>query len=100
MNTVDATTQMMNDEAAIYGALRNVQDPELMMDPVELGLIKKIDLKADPPTIFMILTTPFCPYGASFTAEIAEAASEALGRDVKVQLLAERWDPRDAGLVW
>ena len=49
----------------------------------------------------MILTTPFCPY-----AGIDDPAGQGAGRgrvvehDVKVTLLAERWDPRDAGLMW
>jgi hypothetical protein len=32
--------------------------------------------------------------------QVKEAAEEAEAHDVRVTLLAERWDPRDAGLSW
>jgi metal-sulfur cluster biosynthetic enzyme len=48
----------------------------------------------------MILTTPFCPYAGSMIAQVKEQAESALDHPVKVTLLAERWDPRDAGLMW
>lgn len=100
MTTDDSTTLAMNLEALVLGALRNVYDPELGLDVVELTLIRKIDLKSEPAVIKMVLTTPFCPYAASLIAEIEAAASDALERPFKVQLLAEQWDPRDAGLAW
>jgi hypothetical protein len=31
---------------------------------------------------------------------VKEQAESVLEHPVKVTLLAERWDPRDAGLVW
>jgi metal-sulfur cluster biosynthetic enzyme len=48
----------------------------------------------------MILTTPFCPYAGSMIQQVKEQAELALDQPVKVTLLAERWDPRDAGLMW
>ena len=33
-------------------------------------------------------------------AQVREQAEAALDQPVKVTLLAERWDPRDAGLMW
>ena len=47
-----------------------------------------------------ILTTPFCPYAGSMIAQVKEQAESVVDHDVKVTLLAERWDPRDAGLMW
>jgi hypothetical protein len=32
--------------------------------------------------------------------QVKEAAEEAEAHPVRVTLLAERWDPRDAGLTW
>jgi metal-sulfur cluster biosynthetic enzyme len=87
-------------ELAILDALRSVVDPEIGMNVVELALIKQVIL-GDPVTeIKMILTTPFCPYAGSMIQQVKEAGEEAEGHEVKVTLLAERWDPRDAGLVW
>ena len=48
----------------------------------------------------MILTTPFCPYAGSMIQQVKEQVESVVENDVKITLLAERWDPRDAGLMW
>jgi metal-sulfur cluster biosynthetic enzyme len=87
-------------ELAVLDALRSVVDPEIGMNVVELALIKQILLGKDASEIKMILTTPFCPYAGSMVAQVQEQAESVLEHPVKVTLLAERWDPRDAGLMW
>ena len=87
-------------ELAILDALRAVVDPEIGMNVVELALIKQILLGPDSTEVKMILTTPFCPYAGSMIAQVKEQAQSVVEHDVKVTLLAERWDPRDAGLMW
>jgi len=87
-------------ELAILDALRSVVDPEIGMNVVELALIRQIILGPDSTEVKMILTTPFCPYAGSMIAQVKEAAETVVEHDVKVTLLAERWDPRDAGLMW
>jgi metal-sulfur cluster biosynthetic enzyme len=87
-------------ELAILDALRSVVDPELGMDVVELALIRQIIIGSEASEIKMVLTTPFCPYAGSMVQQIKDAAEAVLEHPVKVTLLAERWDPRDAGLTW
>ena len=87
-------------ELAILDALRAVVDPEIGMNVVELALIKQVLLGKDETEIKMILTTPFCPYAGSMIAQVKEQAESVVDHPVKVTLLAERWDPRDAGLMW
>ena len=87
-------------ELAVLDALRSVVDPEIGMNVVELALIRQILLGKDASEIKMILTTPFCPYAGSMVAQVQEQAESVLEHPVKVTLLAERWDPRDAGLMW
>ena len=87
-------------ELAILDALRAVVDPEIGMNVVELALIKQIILGTDSTEIKMILTTPFCPYAGSMIQQVKEMTEAVVEHDVKVTLLAERWDPRDAGLMW
>ena len=87
-------------ELAVLDALRSVVDPEIGMNVVELALIRQVILGDELTEIKMILTTPFCPYAGSMIQQVKDAAEEAEGHDVKVTLLAERWDPRDAGLTW
>ena len=87
-------------ELAILDALRSVVDPEIGMNVVELALIKQILLGPTSTEIKMILTTPFCPYAGSMIAQVKEQVESVVEHEVKVTLLAERWDPRDAGLMW
>jgi metal-sulfur cluster biosynthetic enzyme len=87
-------------EIAILDALREVVDPEIGMNVVELALIKQVILGETESEVKMILTTPFCPYAGSMIAQVKEQAESVLDHPVKVTLLAERWDPRDAGLMW
>ncbi len=87
-------------ELAVLDALRGVVDPELGMDVVELALIRQIIIGSESSEIKMVLTTPFCPYAGSMVQQIKDAAESVLEHSVKVTLLAERWDPRDAGLTW
>ena len=87
-------------ELAILDALRAVVDPEIGMNVVELALIKQIILGKDSSEIKMILTTPFCPYAGSMIQQVKDQAESVVEHEVKVTLLAVRWDPRDAGLMW
>lgn len=87
-------------ELAILDALREVVDPEIGMNVVELALIKQVILGETESEVKMILTTPFCPYAGSMIAQVREQAESVLDHPVKVTILAERWDPRDAGLMW
>jgi metal-sulfur cluster biosynthetic enzyme len=87
-------------ELGILDALRDVVDPEIGMNVVELALIKQILVGESESEIKMVLTTPFCPYAGSMIAQIKEQAESVTEHPVKVTVLAERWDPRDAGLMW
>jgi metal-sulfur cluster biosynthetic enzyme len=87
-------------ELAILDALRAVVDPEIGMNVVELALIRQIILGPDTTEVKMILTTPFCPYAGAMIQQVKEQAESVVEHPVKVTLLAERWDPRDAGLMW
>jgi metal-sulfur cluster biosynthetic enzyme len=87
-------------ELAILDALRAVVDPELGMDVVELALIRQIIVGTESSEVKMVLTTPFCPYAGSMVQQVKDQAESVLEHPVKVTLLAERWDPRDAGLTW
>jgi metal-sulfur cluster biosynthetic enzyme len=103
--TAAATTAVVDPQAratelAILDALRAVVDPEIGMNVVELALIRQIILGKDQTEVKMILTTPFCPYAGSMIQQVKEQVETVVENDVKVTLLAERWDPRDAGLVW
>ncbi|GIK38217.1 MAG: hypothetical protein BroJett011_20500 [Chloroflexota bacterium] len=77
----------------VRDALRGVLDPELHLDVVALGLIREIDLDSTPVVVRMLLTTPFCPYGPWLVQQVKETSEKAAGRDTKVEVLPEQWNP-------
>jgi metal-sulfur cluster biosynthetic enzyme len=81
-------------EESVMEALRGVQDPELHLDVVTLGLIRSVDLSTTPVSVKMLLTTPFCPYGPWLVQQVKETAEVATqGREAKVEVLPEQWNP-------
>ena len=82
-----------NKDDEIMNALRSVIDPEIGLNVVELGLIRDLKYENDDAEITMILTTPFCPYGPAMIDQVRQAAAQAAGGSVKVELGTELWDP-------
>ena len=82
-----------NGDDVIKEALRGVIDPEIGLNVVELGLIRDIKVEDDDAEITMILTTPFCPYGPAMIEQVRQAAAQAGGCSVKVEIGTELWDP-------
>ena len=75
----------------VVEALRQVEDPELGMDIVELGLM--YDVEVDGPKVKVIhsLTSMGCPAGPMIQEGIHDAAQAVPGvEDVEVELT---WDP-------
>jgi metal-sulfur cluster biosynthetic enzyme len=88
-------------EYAVYRALETVYDPELGMSVVELGLIRDIIFNPDQTIeVKMVLTTPFCPYAGSLVDEMRRAVEDGMDQTTKITILAEAWNPVDAGLTW
>src|SRR5215210_2994355 len=75
----------------VVEALREVEDPELGMDIVELGLM--YDVEVDGPKVKVIhsLTSLGCPAGPMIQEGIHDAAAGVPGvEEVEVELT---WDP-------
>lgn len=71
----------------ILEQLKNVLDPELNINVVDLGLIYDVKIDKDDVEIVMTLTTPFCPLSAFFEKELASAVKEVKGAgEVKIDL--------------
>ncbi|MFG1416342.1 DUF59 domain-containing protein [Xanthobacter sp. V0B-10] len=80
---------------SIVCALRTVNDPEIPVNIYDLGLVYRIDLKADGVVeIDMTLTAPGCPVAGTLTGWVQEAVSAVDGvRDVKMSLVFDPpWD--------
>ena len=84
-------TAAMIDEATIREALRQVMDPELDCNIVDLGLVYDITINSAKVTVTMTLTTPGCPMHESIAwgVKCALLNLEAV-EDVDVHVV---WDP-------
>ena len=72
-------------------ALRQVFDPELGLDIVELGLLYDVQIVGDAVTVVYSLTSIGCPAGPLLNDQILEATRELPGVErVELQLT---WDP-------
>lgn len=83
----------MLQEKAILEALKQIIDPELHINIVDLGLIYglKIDQEKGTVEVTMTLTTPGCPLSYVFREWIPEAVKSVQGvKDVTIDLV---WDP-------
>ena len=84
---------IVSKEEEIREALRDVIDPEIGLNVVELGLIRKIEASDEQTLVTMILTTPFCPYGPAMVEQVRQAAVDVAGGEVTVDIGTELWDP-------
>ena len=60
----------------VTDALRDVIDPELGLDFVELGLIYEVEVEGPTVRITYTLTSPGCPIGPQVSEQIDEFVSE------------------------
>ena len=63
----------------VTDALRDVIDPELGLDFVELGLIYDIEIEGPTVRVTYTLTSPGCPIGPQVSEQIEEFVSELEG---------------------
>lgn len=79
-------------------ALRPVEDPEIGISIVELGLVYgfEIDEEAKSVKVRMTLTSPMCPMGPEIMAASEMAVRRVPGiEEVKIELVwSPRWDPK------
>jgi metal-sulfur cluster biosynthetic enzyme len=76
----------------VFVALHKVEDPELGMDIVDLGLV--YDVEIAPPNVKVIhsLTSMGCPAGPMIQEDIANTVKETFP-DVEHVELELTWDP-------
>ena len=80
-------------------ALAEVEDPELHMGIVDLGLVYGVDVEGaenENVTVTMTLTSPMCPVGPMFKAAVLSKVESLEGvkkADVEITFTPP-WDPR------
>ena len=85
---------MVTHEQVLDG-LKQVIDPELFINIVDLGLIYKIDIQDKTVAVDMGMTSPACPAGPQLVAQATrriEELEEGTKADVKV-VLTPPWTP-------
>ena len=85
-------------ESAIKEWLLPIEDPEIFMSIVDLGLVYRCEMpSSDEVIVYMTLTSPGCPLGD----EIIEAVKQRLMahpeiKKASVEIIWEpQWDPRE-----
>jgi metal-sulfur cluster biosynthetic enzyme len=81
----------MPTKEQVVDALRAVEDPELGMDIVELGLLYDVEVEGQKVKVIHTLTSMGCPVGPMIQENIDQIArSMPEVEDVEVELI---WDP-------
>jgi len=78
-------------EAVVRDALKQVIDPELGVNIVDLGLVYRIELSGTHVRIDMTMTSAACPLG-DFLKELVESTLNAAVGPVDVDVVFV-WDP-------
>ena len=87
----DSTNPLLAEETK--EALREVVDPEIGLNIIELGLIRDVTIEEDKAHVVMILTTPFCPYGPALLEMAREKAESAVNQPTTIEIGMQMWDP-------
>ena len=93
-------------EAAVREALRQVKDPELDMNIIDLGLVYDVGIAGDEVRVNMTLTSPGCPAGPMITNDAYRVLRGLDGvQDVDIEIVwepywtPERMDPKVRALM-
>ena len=76
----------------VVEALRRVEDPELGMDIVELGLLYDVEVEGPKVKVIHSLTSMGCPAGPMIQEDI-HAVVAAMSPDVEDVEIELTWDP-------
>ena len=80
----------------LMGKLGEVNDPEINLSIVDLGLVYDVQYEDGDVLVTMTLTSPGCPLGPVIRGEAYAKLRELPGvKDVDVQIVwSPPWDPR------
>lgn len=81
----------MPDETTVYDALKQIYDPEVGINIVDMGLIYSLTIDGDHVDITMTLTSPGCPAGPQILGQI-DSTVKGLG-DVENVDINVVWSP-------
>lgn len=73
-------------------AFRQVKDPEIGSDIIQLGLVRDVEISNTEAIVTMILTTPYCPYGPAMLESARRIAEQEIGKKTTVIYGSDVWD--------
>ncbi len=97
-NNSASSPEQLPTKEQFFEILMPVQDPEIRIGIVDLGLIYDVIVEDDNTVVVkMTLTTPACPYGEMLIAQVQDLVSRVPGvKEAKIELVWEpAWDPRE-----
>jgi len=74
-------------------AFREVLDPEVGLNIMELGLVRDVIVNDQQGHVRMMMTTPFCPYAPALLESARSKAESVLKRTTTIEFLMDTWDP-------
>ncbi len=81
----------MITEEKVFAALKNVFDPEIPVNVVDLGLIYDVKVEGGKVAVKMTLTAPGCPMHTTISQSARDAILQVEGvEDAQVDVV---WDP-------
>ena len=82
-------------EDTVTGLLREVIDPELGINIVDLGLLRGVAVAGSTVRVVMTLTTPACPLGPYITEQITDLLGQLITiTDIEIEVVwSPPWDP-------
>jgi metal-sulfur cluster biosynthetic enzyme len=87
---MEVTTQQLTVDQC-WSALRNVIDPEIYQNIVDLGLVYGVDLSDEQAVVVtMTLTTPHCPLGPQIIENVQQELTAIGASQVDVKIV---WTP-------
>lgn len=72
--------------------LREIVDPEIGLNIIQLGLVRDLIIEDNSAHIKMILTTPFCPYGPALLEMSRKKVEEVVQKPTTIEMGMEMWD--------
>jgi metal-sulfur cluster biosynthetic enzyme len=85
-------------------ALREVVDPEIGLNVIELGLVRDLTIDDEQAMVTMIMTTPFCPYAPALLEMTRKKAETTIEKPTRIAMGIEMWDlsymEEGAGAEW
>ncbi|GGP26173.1 metal-sulfur cluster assembly factor [Silvimonas amylolytica] len=81
---------------AVREALKNVIDPEIGINIVDLGLVYRIDVTPDTLHVAMTMTTPACPMSNMLQEDVHDTLAPLFGTThaIEIELVwAPLWSP-------